>query len=390
MHKLNLIFFSHPPFLCSQSMPRFARMLSEGMQHRGHTVEVWAPRPVFYKLPITGGIKKWLGYIDQFLLFPIRVSYRLRKCSPDTLFIFTDHALGPWVPLVVKRPHVIHCHDFLAQQSALGTIRENRTSYTGRLYQSFIFKGYSKGKNFISVSKKTRQDLHQLLRSVPTTSAVVYNGMNQTFSKIDAGNARRELGDKFQINLSNGFLLHVGGNQWYKNRKGVIKLYDAWRKMSKVSLPLLLIGEAPDAVLIDIYERSQFKNEIYFLSGVEDYFVRMAYAGATVFVFPSFAEGFGWPIAEAMVSGCPVITTGEAPMTEVGKDIAFYIPRYSDADELLWASEGAIVIEKVVNLPERDRDIIVSSGIEHCKSFDYSSSIQKIEQVYLRVISSQQ
>ena len=358
------------------------------MQHRGHIVEVWAPKPVFYKLPLTAGIRKWLGYIDQFLLFPIRVNYRLRKCSPDTLFIFTDHALGPWVPLVVKRPHVIHCHDFLAQQSALGTIKENRTSLTGRLYQSFIFKGYSKGKNFISVSKKTRQDLHQLLRSAPATSAVVYNGMNQTFSKIDAGNARRELGDKFQINLSNGFLLHVGGNQWYKNRKGVIKLYDAWRKMSEVSLPLLLIGEAPDSALIDIYERSQFKNDIYFLPGVEDSFVRIAYAGATVFVFPSFAEGFGWPIAEAMLSGCPVITTGEAPMTEVGKDIAFYIRRYSDADELLWVSEGAMLIEKIVNLPATDREIIVSSGIEHCKAFDYSSSIQKIEQVYLQVISS--
>ena len=91
-----------------------------------------------------------------------------------------------------------------------------------------------------------------------------------------------------------------------------------------------------------MYEDSPFKHEIHFLPGIEDRLVRMAYAAATVFLFPSLAEGFGWPIAEAMVSGCPVITTAEAPMTEVGKNIAFYINRFpADKDkEYQWANDG--------------------------------------------------
>jgi glycosyltransferase involved in cell wall biosynthesis len=46
---------------------------------------------------------------------------------------------------------------------------------------------------------------------------------------------------------------------------------------------------------------------------------------AKVFVFPSWQEGFGWPILEAMACGCPVVTTGRPPVTEVGGSAAIYI-----------------------------------------------------------------
>src|SRR5437763_1072894 len=101
-------------------MPRFATMLSDGMKQRGHTVELLTPSPRFYRLPVPAYIKKWFGYIDQYILFPRAVKKRLKKMHQECLFIFTDQALGPWIPLVKDRPHVIHCHDFLAQRSALG------------------------------------------------------------------------------------------------------------------------------------------------------------------------------------------------------------------------------------------------------------------------------
>ena len=42
-------------------------------------------------------------------------------------------------------------------------------------------------------------------------------------------------------------------------------------------------------------------------------------------LFPSLAEGFGWPVAEAQACGCPVVTSNRAPMTEVGGLAATYI-----------------------------------------------------------------
>jgi hypothetical protein len=121
---MHIIFLEHPDFMNSISMPRFAGFLKEGMETKGHKVEILKPESIFHKLPAPGMLKKWLGYIDQFILFPILFKVRLKEFKGKCLFVLTDHALGPWVPLVADQPHVIHCHDFLAQLSAKGGIRK--------------------------------------------------------------------------------------------------------------------------------------------------------------------------------------------------------------------------------------------------------------------------
>jgi len=119
---MHIVQFVHPNFLNSESMPRFARMISQGMHARDHLAEEWTAKPFFYKLPFPAKLKKWLGYIDQFIVFPMQVRWRLRQLPPDTLFVFSDQALGPWVPLVANRPHVIHVHDFMALPADCGEL----------------------------------------------------------------------------------------------------------------------------------------------------------------------------------------------------------------------------------------------------------------------------
>jgi glycosyltransferase involved in cell wall biosynthesis len=370
-------------------MPRFARMLANGMRKRGHIVEMWMPKPRFYNLPLPTGMRKWMGYIDQYCLFPAEVLSRLRHCPVDTLFVFSDQALGPWVPLVSNQRHVIHCHDFLAQRSALGEIPENLTSWSGRYYQTFIRIGYSRGKNFISVSQNTRNELTRFLPSIPLCSEVVYNGLNQPFTPYNLKEARALMEIKFNLNLANGYLLHVGGNQWYKNRLGVIEIYEAWRSISKMELPLVMIGAPPNASLLKAYAGSSFKADIHLLCGIEDEFVRLAYAGASVFLFPSLAEGFGWPIAEAMASGCPVITTNEAPMTEVAGKAGFLIPRRPDKGlkSGIWAVESASVVDKVLNLSSEERNAVVESSLLNAKRFDAEAALDRIEAIYQNILS---
>ncbi|MBC7689131.1 MAG: glycosyltransferase family 4 protein [Aquabacterium sp.] len=381
---MNLVLFTHPAFLAHQSMPRFSQMIYNGMISRGHQVEIWSPKARAFRLPLGNALKKWLGYIDQYILFPAEVKRKLKSKSSETLFVFSDQALGPWVPLVRKRLHVIHCHDFLAQRSALGEIPENITRWSGRQYQAYIRKGYLQGKNFISVSQKTRDDLARFLTSKPHCLKVVYNGMNQVFEPGNAAHNRAELAEKTRLNLVNGFVLHVGGNDWYKNRIGVIEIYNSWRNISKLKLPLVLIGTAPSETLQKIFEASPFKIDIHFLSGMNDELVRLAYKGASVFLFPSLAEGFGWPIAEAMASGCPVVTTNEAPMTEVAGDAAFLIPRRPDKPELVekWANEAGYTINEVIGLTPEKRSEAIRAGLFNARRFDTQKAMDKIERLY--------
>ena len=78
---MKIILFTHPDFLGSQSMPRYANMLLRGMQERGHEVEVWSPKARFYKLPMKDSLKKWLGYVDQYIVFPMEVKFKLGQKS---------------------------------------------------------------------------------------------------------------------------------------------------------------------------------------------------------------------------------------------------------------------------------------------------------------------
>jgi len=384
---MRIVLFTHPPFFNHQSMPRFTNMLAEGMRKRGHEVEIYSPEAFFFNLPLSSLFKKWLGYIDQLFIFPAIVKKRI-KYNHNTLYIFTDHALSMWVPIVKHLPYVIICHDFLAQRSANGEIPQNLTGWTGRKYQGFIRKGYTLGENFISVSKKTQQDLHKFLGREPALSRVVYNGLNNDFVFMDIKTARQILNQKTKIDTFKGYILHVGGNLWYKNMSGVIKIYNSWRGSYCNSMPLLLIGSAHGADLQVEIKNSPYGDSIHLLSDIDDEYMNAAYSGASVLLFPSYAEGFGWPIAEAMASGCIVITTNEAPMTEVGGDAAVYISTrpISNSEDEAWAMKAAKILNQVINLPDSDRLEMLAKGYDNSKRFNRDNAMNQLEKIFFEIL----
>jgi glycosyltransferase involved in cell wall biosynthesis len=387
---MKIVLFTHPATLGSQSMPRFANMIKSGMERRGYEVELLSPKLLFFKMPFPKQWKKYLGYLDQYIVFPWQVSNKIKTYSEDTLFVFADQALGPWVPLVVDRPHVIHCHDFLAQMSALGEVVENSTGRTGKIYQRYIRNGYLKGENFICISKKTQKDLFRFLENKSIYSQVIYNGLNQEFSPRNVMACREAISSALSDDVtSTGYLLHVGGNQWYKNRIGVIKIYNEWRRKYNKSVPLILIGAMPDVNLSNEYKRSAYNTDIHLLSGKNDEFLKAAYAGASALLFPSLAEGFGWPIAEAMASGCPVLTTDLEPMTEVGGNAAYYIKKKPHGTEKveLWAQQSAEQLDKLLTLSGESREALIRESLLNAKRFSTEESLDQIEMFYKAVLS---
>lgn len=369
-------------------MPRFASMIQQGMLACGHAVVVWSAEPFFYRLPIGQRFKKWLGYIDQFIVFPLQVRRRLRQLPPDTLFVFSDQALGPWVPLVAQRPHVIHVHDFMALRSSLGEFVQNPTGWTGRHYQAMIRRGFGHGQAFVSVSEKTRTDLQRFLLGKPRVSTVVYNGLNFPFRCMSRSEYLSSLSGTGLTVPETGFLLHVGGNQWYKNRLGVLEIYAAYAQQELDPLPLWMVGAPPTDAMKAIAQSIMGKGQVRFLAGLTNEQVCAAYSAARLMIFPSLAEGFGWPIAEAMACGCLVLTTNEPPMTEVGGEAAFYIPRRPDTDANDWAMHAGNQVAEILKLPLHEKQQRQELGFKQVSQFDTANTMNAYEQIYLRVISS--
>ena len=393
---MHIVLFTHPSFLGSQSMPRFGNMLAEGMRARGHTVELWSPKPQASKIAAPKVAKKWLGYVDQYLLFPRWVKHRLKKTPPDTLFVFTDQALGPWIPLVSNRPHIIHCHDFLAQRSALGEISQNSTGWSGRCYQAYIRRGYRQGKHFLSISKATQEDLHRLLGRVPPLSEVIYNGLNAPFIPIERQHAldlvnqylktSNAIENKSFSEVQN-FILHVGVDNWYKNRLGLLEIYQKVLQKSTTPPLLISVGSSESPELISILTQISQTKEVIFLENIPFEILNALYCSAQLLLFPSHFEGFGWPIAEALACGCPVITTNRAPMTEVGGEVAEYIPpRPEGVESELWAEDAASTVLDLLNDESGIRKSQAEAGMKRAKKFNPDRAIDEYEAAYLRVI----
>jgi glycosyltransferase involved in cell wall biosynthesis len=289
--------------------------------------------------------------------------------------------------LVKHRPHVVHVHDLLALRSALGLVPENPTSWSGQIYQRYIRSGFKKAKHFISISRKTRHDLHQHGQVSPVISEVVYNGLNFPFAPMAPDDAFRHL-DRAGLPVKrDGMLLHVSGSQWYKNMPGLIRLYAEYARRLANPLPLWCISPNPSAPLQTLLEDVPPQGRVFFFQGLGNESLEAAYSLARVFLLPSHAEGFGWPIIEAQACGCPVITTGEPPMNEVGGPATRFLPRLrinSDVNE--WAMNGAAVLIEVLSMNDSDRIQASQRGIAWAARFDADAAIAGYLNIYTQIL----
>lgn len=389
---MNLVFYSHPTFLGLRSQAHFARMLVEQCRTRGHTVALRQPSATVRARVRSGPLAKWAGYVDQYLLFPRAMREQMRHDPRDTLYVFCDQALGPWVPHAASRPHVVHCHDLLALRSALGDIAENPTSATGRVYQRFIRWGFRHARHFISISHKSRADLHHFGGVEPHTSEVVYNGLNHPYQPLPIEAARQRLRDAKLPVDERRCVLHVGGGQWYKNSAGVVHLYaryaEAVLRGGGRPLPLWLVSPPPGTATESALASLPRDAEVRFFRGLDADTLEALYSYAEVLLFPSLEEGFGWPIIEAMACGCPVITTGEAPMNEVGGDVAAYLPRLRRGDDVqLWAQVGAQLLMDLLNRPVDERARQAERGHAWVRQFAADTAIDNYLSIYQRVLA---
>lgn len=306
-----------------QSMLRYAEMLQRELSTRGHEARVLHPPTVlggFAFLP--GPLKKWIGYIDKYLFAP---AYLRKHAREADLVHVCDHSNAMYLRCAGNQPALITCHDLLAIFAARGAHAGVKIGLTGRILQRWIAANLSRANHVICVSTKTQDDLETLAPGIRSTTRVIHHHLNWSYSPA-LSDAIAVAKTKSGIEAETEYLLHVGGNQWYKNRLGVMKIFSELRKYPRFrNVKLIMAGKPWTYEMRQYFNSSALTNEIIERVEVSNDELQAFYSGAIALLFPSVEEGFGWPVLEAQACGCPVITSNRAPMTEIAGEAALFI-----------------------------------------------------------------
>jgi glycosyltransferase involved in cell wall biosynthesis len=375
------------------SMHRFAALLCEGLTARGVSATVLRPPVVFGRHSANlRGVAKWVGYTDKFLLFPHRLRKSLGLESTDTVVHICDHSNAVYVPWIRHLPHVVTCHDLLAVRAARSEFEDVRTRWSGRQLQRAIVHGLRRASRIVCDSQATRSDLVRVTGSADRGMATIYPAVSPCFTKISPESAvdrakslliqARAVGDRTTGAIEAGrYILHVGGNQWYKNRSGLVAIYAALVEADVHVPPLLLAGKPIPPELREEILNRQLGGRVFEVADIADPDLAALYACARLLLFPSLAEGFGWPVLEAMACGCRVVVSDRAPLTEVAADAATYI----EPEEPVRAASQ---VRAVLDESEDGRAVKVRAGLNRASGFTLDGMAGAYLDVYRGLLAS--
>lgn len=356
-----------------ESMERFAKMLEMGFNDSGIETEFWRPQSFFGEnfKSTKHGLGKWFGYIDKWVLFPLKLKWKLAKKeyrSKDIHFHICDHSNSFYLSQLPIDRTVITCHDVLAIRGGLG-YKDSYCESTGMgtILQKKILKYLSRAKYLAAVSNFTLNQLKEICYKHIDSSdkhwTVIYNSFNAPFTEIDK-NTRQNLLINAGLNPKVPFIFHIGSNLKRKNRKLLIdmlvELGDCWHGN------VYFAGQPLEESLSSYANDLGLGDRIVSITKPNHSLLTGLYSSCEAFIFPSYSEGFGWPLIEAQACGAPVIASDIEPMPEVSNNSAIH----ADPNN---PQEFALAFKSLRN--ENIKNTIIKNGFENIKRFEFKKII---------------
>jgi len=277
-------------------------------------------------------------------------------------------------PRGLKIKHIMLVHDVIPDvfPEYLNNIRK-------KVYWKCVKEAIKRADKIVAISKHTRDDLMKYLEISYEKISVRYIDCDESYKKqVSQNDAMKIL--KF-YSLTPGYILAGGGMEFRKNIKGVIggykTLIDKNGKNSYLKkIPMLVIyGKlmpqlAPIATDAEkIAKEFGVEDRVCFLGQVPQKSMSALFQKALFFIYPSFYEGFGLPVLEAMNSGIPVITSSTSSIPEVGGNAVMYCDP-NDPGKIYEA------MEKIMK-DEKNRELLISKGMNQAANFSWKKFTEK-------------
>jgi glycosyltransferase involved in cell wall biosynthesis len=278
-------------------------------------------------------------------------------------------------------PHVVTCHDLIPYKFAEHYVGLEEGYTWGR--RALDRRRYRSAHHVIAISQATANDLEQVLGLSADKVSTVLSGIDATRwvappdADIDDAEQLRRL------NLSGKrFFAYVGDIDWRKNMEGMISALAEARK-SDGSLELVWLGKSSRANRENVCrahaESLGVSHACHFLGYVPDAGLNAVYRAALATLLVSRAEGFGYPVLEAMAAGCPVIASSVSSLPEIAENAALLVDPESPraiADAML----------QLASDPARRQDLI-ERGRKRSSELNLLAQARGTLEVYRRLLA---
>ncbi len=233
----------------------------------------------------------------------------------DKISVF--HGLSGEIPIGLKSKNiksVVTIHDLIFLKMP------ELYSFWDRKIYTYKFKKAANNSNLIiAISEQTKNDIVDYFGISESKIKVIYQGCHSMFK--DSFNTNEFNNVILKFNLPEKFLLNVGT---IETRKNVFLVVKAIRNLN---ITLVIVGKETNysQEIRNYISENNLTDKVIFLKNLSLKELAIVYQLATIFVYPSFYEGFGIPIIEAMYSKTPVITSKGGVFSEVGGENSIYI-----------------------------------------------------------------
>ncbi len=228
-----------------------------------------------------------------------------------------------------------------------------------------------RSSHVIAVSTKTKEDLLRLYHVAEDKVTVIHHGiaLNRTDPGEETGGLSKDFTGEEQ------FILFVGERRPHKNIENLIKAFEMCRQR-RGAVKLVIVGKSyadykePERLV----ERMDLQDDILFTGYVNDRELHRLYRHATIFILPSFYEGFGIPVFEAMSHGVPVIASKTSCIPDIAGDSALYI----DPDD---TEDIASAIADLLSDHEKQKQLS-ERGKQRVQELSWSRAAEQTVRVY--------
>jgi len=238
-------------------------------------------------------------------------------------------------------------------------------------FEKKFFKNITKSDIIITGSEYSKQEILDRLNFNEKQVRVIYHGVRHDIFKVyDNLDLPFELPQKF--------IFSVGSIEPRKNLIGLLKSYNSLSDHLKSEYQLVLAGFKgwENREIMDLIEQN--RENIHYLGYISDEELAKVYNLASLFVYPSFYEGFGLPVLEAMACGTPVLCSNVTSLPEVGGDAVVYCDPSHSED-----------IQDKITLVVTDEELQKSmrqKGILRAKQFTWEKSAREHIRVFKEVM----